>query len=120
MNRVEKGAWELVMHEDFHGYQYLYVVEVNGQMNTALDPYGYGSIENSKRSVVIDFNRIKIEMNDDCLPRLKDPTNAVIGEVSVRDFSMDPDTDIVHKGKFLGMIEEGRTDRDGNRLGLII
>lgn len=117
MNRVEKGAWELVMHEDFHGYQYLYVVEVNGQMNTALDPYGYGSIENSKRSVVIDFNRIKIEMNDDCLPRLKDPTNAVIGEVSVRDFSMDPDTDIVHKGKFLGMIEEGRTDRDGNPVG---
>ena len=117
MNKVEKGAWELVIHEDLHGYEYLYAIDVNGQINEALDPYGYGSTENSKRSAVVDFKRMKINMHDDALPRLKNHTNAVIGEVSVRDFSMDPDTNIIHKGKFLGMIEEGRTDKNGNQVG---
>lgn len=117
MNKIEKGTWELIIDQDLYGYQYLYLVDVNGQINEALDPYGYGSTENSKRSVVVDFQRLEIDMNDDKLPRLKSWTNAIIGEVSVRDFSMDPDTDIVHKGKFLGMIEEGRTDRTGHPVG---
>lgn len=117
MNRVEKGAWEIALEGNFHGKEYLYLVHVNGQLNSALDPYGYGSIENSKRSAVIDFSQLKINMNEDKLPKLRTKTNAIIGEVSVRDFSMDPDTNIEHKGQFLGLIEEGRTDREGNSVG---
>lgn len=117
MNKVEKGAWEVEINENLHGKSYMYLVNVNGSVQAALDPYGYGSIENSKRSAVIDFNQLKINMNDDKLPHFKHKTNAVIGEISVRDFSMDPDTNIKHKGQFLGLIEEGRVDKNGYPVG---
>ena len=117
MNKVEKGAWEIEIDSDLHGVEYLYLVNVNGVLNQALDPYGYGSAENSKRSAVIDFSRLKIEMNDDKLPKFRSKTDAIIGEISVRDFSIDPKTTIENKGRFLGLIEENRTELGGSAAG---
>lgn len=117
MQKEDKGAWTYTIEKNCHGMIYKYIVNVNGRTNEALDPYGYGSIENAKASAVIDFNQIITNFNDDKLAPMNSYCDAIICELSVRDFSSHPETNIEHKGQFLGMIEEGKTDIKGNPVG---
>jgi len=45
-------------------------------------------------------------------------TEAIIYEANVRDFSIDPEMPFQHKGKYLGMVEEGVTTASGHPAGL--
>ncbi len=117
MKRLDKGSWEIEIPRDLHSVNYLYLVNVNGNVVEALDPYGFSSIANHRTSSVVDFKKIDIDFHDDKLSDFSSYTDAIIVETSVRDFSSDPNTNIVNKGKFLGMIEEGRTTNEGNKAG---
>ncbi len=117
LNRVENGVWEITLPFDCHGLFYRYVVSVNGLINETIDPYGYGSNANNKHSCVIDFNRLNFETNRQYLPEFNSANHAVIGELSVRDFSSDLNTNIINKGKYLGLIETKRTTLDGKQVG---
>ncbi len=110
MQRVDKGAWQVKIAKNLHNHNYLYLLNVNGGVVETLDPYGCSSSANNKSSSVIDFQKIDINFYDEKLPKIPCP---IIFEANVRDFSIDPNTNIKHKGKFLGMIEEGRTTKDG-------
>ncbi len=114
---VESGVWEISIPRNLHLSNYLFLINVNGKVVEALDPYGVSSIANHKASSVIDFSKIQIDFNDDKLPKFDSYTDAVIFETSVRDFSTDPNTNVVNKGKFLGMIEEGAVDSNGHPVG---
>ncbi len=117
MKRHEKGSWEIEIPRNLHSANYLYLVNVNGTVVEALDPYGFSSIANHKTSAVVDFTKIDMHFNDDKLPHFDSYTDAVIIESNVRDFSSDPNTDITHKGKFLGMIEKGKKTLEGHQAG---
>src|SRR5699024_10724032 len=52
------------------------------------------------KSVVVDLEILDLDIQD--LNLKEDP---IILEASVRDFSMDPNVDFKHRGKFLGMLE---------------
>ena len=114
--KEEKGCWVYELEGNHHGLQYLYLVHVNGSINETVDPYAYGTTANSARSVVIDFDQYDVKMNDEYLPPFK-KTEAVITELSVRDFSMDKSTNIENKGKYLGLIEKGRVGTLNNKVG---
>lgn len=117
MQRKDKGVYEAWVSENCHGYLYSYIVSVNGKTNVVNDPYGYSSDANGRHSCVVDFQQIHIDFNDHLLPPFQSKTDATILEVSVRDFSIDRETNIVHKGQFLGLIEENRIDFRGNAVG---
>ncbi|MBO4540684.1 MAG: type I pullulanase, partial [Bacilli bacterium] len=51
------------------------------------------------------------------LPKMASPTDAILYEGHVRDLTIDSHTDIVHKGRFLGLCEKGRTSEGGHPAG---
>ncbi|HQB32063.1 MAG TPA: alpha-amylase family glycosyl hydrolase [Erysipelotrichaceae bacterium] len=81
MNRNEvNGVYSLAFNGDLTGSLYNYIVSVNGNTYTTIDPYGKASTANSKQSVVA--NLIKAE------PSVREITeDPVIYEVCIRDYS---------------------------------
>ena len=62
---------------------------------------------NGQRAAIIDFAATNPEDFDkDVRPAMTDPTDIVVYETHLRDFTMSPNSGIEHKGKFLGLTEE--------------
>lgn len=118
MVRELKGVFRLTLQGDYDGAIYNYIVENSGIIRTTTDPYAKASTANGKNSVVIDFNKVQIDLENDVPPVTKRYTDAIIYELHVRDFTINKNTNIVNKGKFLGLAEEGRTTTKGNPAGL--
>lgn len=116
MNRTEHGVYEVTLFEDVEKAMYRYEITNNGVTQQVIDPYGKGSSRNAEYSVVVNFERLKMEMHDASLPPFNHYAEAIIYEAHIRDLTIDPMTSITHKGRFLGMIEEGKTLR-GHPIG---
>lgn len=101
MIRKDNGSFYLSLDFNAHGMQYLYRVNIYGQERTTTDPYAIASLPNRSHSVVVDLNQLNLDVSPLKVPVEK----AIILEASVRDFSMDPEVEFKHRGKFLGMIE---------------
>ena len=62
---------------------------------------------NGQRAAIIDMKATDPENWDkDVRPAMTDPTDIVVYETHLRDFTMSPNSGIEHKGKFLGLTEE--------------
>ena len=118
LKRGRNGVYSLTLKGDYEGYLYLYEVTNSEVPVMTLDPYGKGSTANSKENVVIDFNKVEMEMYDDVPKIYKSYLDTIIYELDVRDFTIDENTDIVNKGKFLGLTEENRKTKHGFPAGL--
>jgi pullulanase len=119
MNKDEKtGVLEAVVNGDFAAWSYLYFLEINGQTVETPDPCSKAVTVNSKRSVIVDPKLVEVDLHNEDLKPFGTITDAVICELSVRDATSDPNTLIVHKGKYLGLAEEGVKTLKGNPVGL--
>ncbi len=85
MHRDEKGVYRISIGPRIIGAMYRYMVRVNGRWNYCTDPYGKASSANSEKSVVVDVEHYRAERYD--LPKLRQYSDAIIYETSVRDFS---------------------------------
>ena len=119
MERGENGVHRITLKGDYKNRLYSYLVENNGVTRETTDVYGKGSAINSTYSAVIDFEEVnkKLPTVSFSNSELK-PVESIIYEVHVRDFTEDKNTDIVHKGKYLGFVEEGRMTRKKHPAGL--
>ncbi len=117
MKREEKGIYRIRVEGDLKNIPYQYVVTNSGVSREVNDPYSKGTTDNSRYSVVIDINELnKIEkINSNLNKSILDST---IYELNVRDFTIDENSDIENKGKYLGLIEPNRKTRGGNPAGL--
>ncbi len=116
MKRQDRGVYYCKVEGDLDGADYVYLVKNDGVILEATDPYAYSGTINSKRSSVIDLNKI---VHDDVdLPPMKQKTDAIIYEISIRDISSSVYSGIIHGGKFLGLTETGTTTVGGNTSGL--
>lgn len=62
---------------------------------------------NGQRAAIIDWATTNPEgWEKDMRPAMPDPTDIVVYETHLRDFTMAPNSGIVHKGKFLALTEE--------------
>ncbi|MCX7771566.1 MAG: type I pullulanase [Clostridia bacterium] len=118
MTRGERGVWSIEIPGNWERFSYVYLVKVNGFWNEATDPYAKASTPNSKRSVVINPEFIKIEQNKDKRAPLASYTDAVIYEVHVRDLSVHANSGMKYKGKYLAFTEEGTKTSRGTATGL--
>ncbi|MBN2877942.1 MAG: type I pullulanase [Bacilli bacterium] len=110
------GVWRIVIEGDLEGFKYRYLVYVNGKEQVVNDPYAIASNANGEYSYVVDKNQFyKQKHHSDFSGNILD---AVIYEMSVRDFTIDPSMGFEHKGKFLGIIEEGIKTKEGFSAGL--
>ena len=118
LKRNERGVYRIKLMGDYDGARYRYIVNNFGNEKEVIDPYAKSGLGNSSYSSVIDINKIKdIPSNRENLPFFKSNCHAIIYEASVRDMTIHPHTDIVNKGKFLGMIEEDKKTRKGHPAG---
>ena len=114
------GTWIATVEGNLNGTYYTYVVDVDGVVNEACDPYARAVGVNGKRAMVIDLDATDPEgWENDRDPHYDNSiTEAIIYELHVRDLSVDENSGIVNKGKFLGLIETGTTTPEGIPTGL--
>ena len=120
LQRGENGVWETTIKADLKGTYYAYQVEQDGQwLAEAPDPYVKAVGVNGKRGMVVDLAETNPEgWAEDKRPTLENFNDIIIYELHVRDLSMDDNSGIQNKGKFLGLSETGTTSAEGESTGL--
>ncbi len=118
LNREEFGVYSLTINEDLEGYIYNYKVKNSGIEKITTDPYGKASIANGISNAIIDFDKTKIDLNEDKLPFYNNYTETIIYELSVRDFSSDENINFLNKRKFLAFEETGLKTKKGKKAGI--
>lgn len=121
MEPAENGTWLYVMEGDQNGIYYTYSVTVDGQTNEVVDPYAKAVGVNGLRGMVID-----LEATDPKgfrrTPRPKfgegRPTDAVVYETHIRDFSNHFTSKSHFPGKYLAFTETGKALRNGTKTGI--
>jgi pullulanase len=111
MTRDESGVWSLTVNENLEGKYYMYKVEfADGTVNYAVDPYARAVSANGQRTAIVDLEKTgPANWNPTYKPPMVNPTDAVIYEVHVRDFSIDENSGMTYKGKFKAFAETGTT-----------
>ena len=114
------GTWVATVQGDLSSTYYTYSVDVDGVTNEACDPYARAVGVNGQRAMVIDLDSTDPEgWENDRDPHYDNTiTEAIIYELHVRDLSVDENSGITNKGKFLGLIETGTTTPEGIPTGL--
>ena len=86
----------------------------------ACDPYARSTGVNGRRAMILDMAATDpVGWDTDTDPNAgKGITDAVIYELHLRDLSMDENSGITHKGKFLGLTETGTKTPSGQSTGL--
>jgi pullulanase len=118
MTKSDDGTWEATVAGDCRGAYYTYTAAGNdprfNPSRELLDPYcKCVTAYNGRSIVVIDDTPVA--------DRPSFPiTEAIIYEVHLRDFTIDPDSGIQRRGKYLGLTEAGThlTDRIDITTGL--
>ena len=104
MVRNEIGIYEITLEGDFKGYYYNYLVDNKYEVT---DPYSFTASINSLSSVVVDMKETDPSgFRDEKLPQNLEE-DAIIYEMSVKNYTADRSSGIKNKGKFLGLTEEG-------------
>jgi pullulanase len=114
------GAWTAVVEEDLDGTYYTYQIKRDGRwLAEATDIYATAAGTNGLRGQIVNLlDTDPTGWENDRRPDFGKPTDAVIYELHVRDLSIDPNSGIEHKGKFLGLTERGTLTPGGDTTGL--
>ena len=114
------GTWVLRKAGDLHGVYYTYLVDRDGVIKEACDPYARTTGVNGRRAMVLDLRSTDPDgWEADRNPRAGDrAVDAVVYELHVRDLSCDRSSGITHKGKFLGLTETGTKNSYNQPTGL--
>ncbi|PEJ62647.1 type I pullulanase [Bacillus toyonensis] len=119
MQQGEKGTWKAEIKGNQKGLFYTYKVKIGDKWTEAVDPYVRAASVNGDKGVVIDLNETnpkKWKANKK--PEFKKPEDAIIYELHVRDLSIQPESGIKRKGKYLGVTEKGTKGPEGVKTGL--
>lgn len=105
----ETGLWQTTVPGDLHNTPYQLRFTSYGQERTVADIHCKAALPGSQFSVAVDLSRTNPDGWDTHEPpRLNQPTDEVIYEIHIRDWSMtDPKTPTKFKGKYLGLLTPG-------------
>lgn len=114
----ENGVWETTVPGDFHGVTYQYWFKSYGQDRVTADIHSLAATRDSFRSVVIDPSRLNPEgWGSVPTPPLAQPTDEVIYEIHVRDFSIADDSlDSDLRGTYPGLTHRGSIEAGGRTI----
>jgi len=120
MQRAEGGTWTTTIDHDLRGIYYTYRVSINDKWNNDVpDPYAKLVGVNGRRSLIDDLRKTDPPgWKNDQSPPFKNPTDAVIYELHVRDASISANSGIKQKGKFVGLTETGTKNSAGLTTGI--
>ena len=120
MTRGENGTWKASVPGRLYGQFYTFNVKIDGKwLNETPGIWAKAVGTNGQRAAIIDFAKTNpVGWDKDHGPELKSITDAVIYEMHHRDFSVDPSSGIVNKGKFLALTEPMTKSADGLATGI--
>ncbi|QVK18713.1 type I pullulanase [Mycoplasmatota bacterium] len=116
MRRCKKGIYEVIIKGDLDGKLYRYLVTNNNREREIIDVYGISSNANLQYSAIINPEKL-IDIKPLSQP-IKEPTDAIIYEMNIRDFSIDKNNGVKYKGKYLGLTEKNTKSTNNNPTGL--
>lgn len=116
MERVGGGVWQIKLPGDLAGTYYTYKITNFGETAETVDIYARAVGLNGVRGMVVDLNGTNPPgWENDSFERVVQPTDAVVWETHVGDFSNDPLCGVRRewRGKYLAFTESGTTLPDG-------
>ncbi|WP_327799947.1 type I pullulanase [Bacillus mobilis] len=119
MKQAEKGTWKAELKGNQKGLYYTYKVKIGDKWTEAVDPYARAASVNGDKGAVVDLKETDPKKwKVDKKPKFKNPEDAIIYELHVRDLSIQPESGIKQKGKYLGVTEKGTKGPEGVKTGL--
>jgi pullulanase len=119
MKKGEKGTWTFDLDGDQKDTFYTYKVKIGEVLNVVVDPYARSVSVNGDRGAIIDLKETNPKVwTLGEKPNLMNLNDAIIYELHVRDFSIDKNSGMVNKGKFLAFTETATKGSDGNLTGV--
>ena len=108
LKKGENDFWTASVKGDLAGKYYTVRSFQNGEWTPEAPGIFAKAVSiNGKRAAIIDLKATNPEDFDkDVRPAMPDPTDIVVYETHLRDFTMSPNSGIEHKGKFLALTEE--------------
>lgn len=109
MKKGGSGTWVLTLKGDLAGKFYAFsVLHKDKWSDEVPDPYAKAVGINGSRAMVIDLKKTDpIGWDKDGVAALPNATDAIIYELHVRDATIAVNSGIRHKGKYLGLAENG-------------
>ena len=105
MRKLDDGCWEKAILDDLLGRYYTYTASGDDPRfdpnRELLDPYAKAVTNHDGRSIIV-YDETPVAAR----PSFP-PSEAIIYEMHIRDFTIDPDSGIQRRGKYLGVIEPG-------------
>lgn len=120
LKKETDGVWGIAIPKDLKNKYYTFQVMQNGAwLLESPDIYAKAVGVNGKRGMVVDLKSTNPEgWANDKKPALKNFTDIVIYETHLRDISVDANSGITNKGKFLGLGEANTKSPEGLTTGL--
>nr|WP_316614248.1 type I pullulanase [uncultured Ruminococcus sp.] len=103
------GTWYVTLEGDLKNMYYTYKVTIGSVTHEVVDPYAKAVGVNGDRGMIVDLNDTDPEgWSDDSFKRVSEASDAIVWEVSVRDFSAAENSGVSEKnrGKFLAFTEK--------------
>lgn len=119
--KIDNGVWTAFVPGDLKDKYYLYEITqyYGGEIKTFLvqDPYSPGSAVNSSKTYIFDMNDVNFYVpgwSEDKYVQLKNNVDAVIYELHVRDYTIDPSSgvDPAAAGKYKGLARYNTSSED--------
>ena len=116
----DNGTWIYSIAGNLEGYFYTFQVhDKQGWLREGPDIYTKATGVNGVRGMICNLKKSDPPLWDsDQRQTLSNPTDIVIYEVHIRDFSMAPSSGIKNKGKYLGFTEKGTKLETGEPTGI--
>ena len=120
LKKGTKGTWQTKISEDIKNTYYTFQVMQDGKLLLeSPDIYAKAVGVNGKRGMVVNLTETNPkDWDSDKGPVVKSATDIVLYESHIRDFSINANSGITHKGKFLGVVETGTKSAEGLTTGL--
>ena len=114
------GKWTKSISGDLKGKFYTFKVKIDGRwLDETPGIFCKAAGVNGQRAAVIDMSSTNPDgWQDDKRPELKNFSDIVLYEMHHRDFSLDPESGIKNRGKFLALTEEGTKNASGLSTGI--
>lgn len=111
------GVWSVAIDSDLSRLYYTYRVTVDGVTQETQDVYSKAVGVNGHRSMILDMKTTNpVGWENDKHVFVDKPTDAIIWEVHVRDFSISKTSGIDNekRGKYLAFTQRGTTEKGGH------
>ncbi len=120
LEKAKDGVWEKTVDHNLKNTYYTFQTKIGDRwLKERPDIYAKAVGVNGIRGMVVDLRSTNpVGWIKDKKPAQKSFTDIIIYELHIRDLSVDPNSGIKAKGKFLGLTEMGTKGPDGQSTGL--